>query len=105
MADNQIPVPNLNRIIDELMSEHRQGVEEVHLEPLFETVMNVEPVRSQQWRNHLRKKGPQKGRGWHNKLKKENQKKTKTLSLQKLRIYGLRSWRTRVSSAKEVLGS
>ena len=43
MTDNQIPVPDLNRIIDELMSEHRQGVEEVHLEPPTETVMNAEP--------------------------------------------------------------
>ena len=43
MADNQIPIPDLKRIIDELMSEHRQGVEEVHLEPPTETVMNVEP--------------------------------------------------------------
>ena len=43
MADNQIPISNLNRIIDELMSEHRQGVEKVHLEPLSETMMNVEP--------------------------------------------------------------
>ena len=43
MADNQIPVPDLNRIIDELMSEHCQGVEEVHLEPQSETVTNVEP--------------------------------------------------------------
>ena len=43
MADNQIPVTDLNRIIDELMSEHRQGLEEVHLEPPSETIMNVEP--------------------------------------------------------------
>ena len=43
MADNQIPVSDLNRIIDELMSEHRQGVEEVHLKPPSETVMNAEP--------------------------------------------------------------
>ena len=43
MADNLIPVPNLNRIIDELMSEHCQGIEEVHLKPPTETVMNVEP--------------------------------------------------------------
>ena len=43
MADNQIPIPDLNKIIDELMSEHRQGVEEVHLEPPTETVMNAEP--------------------------------------------------------------
>ena len=43
MADNQIPVPNLNRIIDELMSEHRQGVEKVHLEPPTETIVNAEP--------------------------------------------------------------
>ena len=42
MADNQIPVSDLNKIIDELMSEHRQGVEEVHLEPPSETVMNAE---------------------------------------------------------------
>ena len=42
MVDNQIPVPELNRIIDELMSEHRQGVEKVHLEPPIETVMNAE---------------------------------------------------------------
>ena len=42
MADNQIHVPDLNRIIDELMSEHSQGVEEVHLEPPT-TVMNAEP--------------------------------------------------------------
>ena len=41
MADNQIPVPNLKRIIDELMSKHRQGVEEVHLEPQSETVINA----------------------------------------------------------------
>ena len=43
MADNQIPVPDLNRIIDEFMSEHHQGVEEVHLEPSSEIVMNAEP--------------------------------------------------------------
>ena len=43
MADNQTPVPDLNRIIDELMSEHCQGVEEVHLEPQSETVTNAEP--------------------------------------------------------------
>ena len=43
MADYQIPVPDLNKIIDELMSEHRQGVEEVHMEPPTETVMNAEP--------------------------------------------------------------
>ena len=43
MADNQILVPDLNRIIDELMSEHYQGVEEVHLEPQSETVTNAEP--------------------------------------------------------------
>ena len=42
MADNQIPFPDLNKIIDELMSEHRQGVEEVHLEPPTETVVNAE---------------------------------------------------------------
>ena len=43
MADNQIPVPDLNRIIDELMSEHCQGVEEVHLEPQSKIVTNAEP--------------------------------------------------------------
>ena len=43
MADNQNPVPDLNRIINELMSEHCQGVEEVHLEPQSEIVINVEP--------------------------------------------------------------
>ena len=43
MADNQIPVSDLKKIIDELISEHRQGIEEVHLEPPFETVMNAEP--------------------------------------------------------------
>ena len=43
MVDNQNPVPDLNRIINELMSEHCQGVEEVHLEPQSETVTNVEP--------------------------------------------------------------
>ena len=41
MADNQIPIPDLNRIIDELMSKHHQGVEEVHLEPQFETVIKA----------------------------------------------------------------
>ena len=43
MADNQIPILDLNRIIDELMSEHHQGVIEVHLEPPTETIMNAEP--------------------------------------------------------------
>ena len=42
MADNQNPVPNLNKIINEHMSEHCKGVEEVHLEPQSETVTNVE---------------------------------------------------------------
>ena len=42
MADNQNPVPNLNRIINELMNEHCLGVEEVHLEPQSETVTNAE---------------------------------------------------------------
>ena len=48
MADNQIPVSDLNRIIDELMSEHRQGVEEFHLEPQSETVINVETETQQE---------------------------------------------------------
>ena len=43
MEDNQIPISDLNKIIDELMSEHYQGVEEVHLEPQSETVTNAEP--------------------------------------------------------------
>ena len=43
MADNQIPISDLNRIIDELMSEHCQGVEEVHLEPQSEIIMNARP--------------------------------------------------------------
>ena len=43
MEDNQNPVPDLNRIINELMSEHCQGVKEVHLEPQSEIVTNVEP--------------------------------------------------------------
>ena len=43
MVDNQIPVPDLNRIIYELMSEHCQGVEEVHLEPQSEIITNAEP--------------------------------------------------------------
>ena len=43
MADNQNPIPDHNRIINELMSEHCQGVEEVHLEPKSETVTNAEP--------------------------------------------------------------
>ena len=43
MANNQNPIPDLNIIINELMSEHCQGVEEVHLEPQSETVTNAEP--------------------------------------------------------------
>ena len=43
MADNQNHVLDLNRIINELMSEHCQGVEEVHLEPQSETIRNAEP--------------------------------------------------------------
>ena len=43
MADNQNPVPDLNRIINEVMSEHCQGVEEVQLEPQSETVTIAEP--------------------------------------------------------------
>ena len=43
MANNQIPVPNFNRIIDELMSEHCQGMEEVHLEPQSKTMTNAKP--------------------------------------------------------------
>ena len=42
MEDNQNPVSDLNRIINELMSENFQGVEEVHLEPQSETITNVE---------------------------------------------------------------
>ena len=43
MVDNQILVPNLNRIIDKIMSKHRQGVEEVHLEPPTKHFVNAEP--------------------------------------------------------------
>ena len=43
MADNKIPVPDLNGIINELMNEYFHGVEEVHLEPQSEIVTNVEP--------------------------------------------------------------
>ena len=42
MADNQGFVLDLNRIINELMSEHCQGVEEVCLEPHSETMTNAE---------------------------------------------------------------
>ena len=42
MVDKQIPILDLNRMIDELMSEHCQGVEEVHLEPQSETMMDAE---------------------------------------------------------------
>ena len=42
MADNQIPVLDLNRIIYELMSDHCQGIKEVHLEPQSETMTNAE---------------------------------------------------------------
>ena len=60
MADNQIPVPNLNRIIDELMSEHRQGVEEVHLEPPSETVMNAKPETQPAMEEPIEEEGPVK---------------------------------------------
>ena len=43
MEDNQNLVPDLNRIINEFMSEHCQIVEEVHLEPQSEAVTNAEP--------------------------------------------------------------
>ena len=43
MADNQVPILNLNRIINKLMSERCQGVEEVHMEPQSETVANADP--------------------------------------------------------------
>ena len=43
MANNQNPILDLNRIISELMSEHCQGVEKVHLEPQSENVTNAEP--------------------------------------------------------------
>ena len=42
-TDNQSSVPDLNRIINEPMSEHCQGVEEVRLEPHSETMINAEP--------------------------------------------------------------
>ena len=42
MVDNQIPILNLHRIIDELISDHCQGMEEVHLEPQSETMRNAE---------------------------------------------------------------
>ena len=43
MAENQIPVPNLNEMINEIMNECVHGEEEVHLEPQPETITNVEP--------------------------------------------------------------
>ena len=43
MADNKNPTSNLNGIINDLMSEHCHGVEEVHLEPQSEIVTNAEP--------------------------------------------------------------
>ena len=42
MAYNQILVPNLNIIVDALMSEHRLGAEDVHQEPSTGTVVNAE---------------------------------------------------------------
>ena len=42
MENNQILVPNLNGIINELMNAYCHGVEEVHLEPQSETVTNAE---------------------------------------------------------------
>ena len=43
MEVNQNSVSDLNRIINELMSEHCQGVEEVHPKPQYETMTNAEP--------------------------------------------------------------
>ena len=63
MEDNQIPVPDLNRIIDELMSEHRQGVEEVHLEPPTETVMNAEPETQSEMEEPVEEERAGKDRG------------------------------------------
>ena len=42
MADNQNSVLDLNRIIDELMNEHCQEVEEVHVGPQSKTLTNAE---------------------------------------------------------------
>ena len=60
MADNQIPVPDLNRIIDELMSEHFQGVKEVHLEPQSETMMNAEPENQPKMEEPVKEERPAK---------------------------------------------
>ena len=61
MADNQIPVPDLNRIIDELMSEHFQGVEEVHLEPQSETMTNAELENQQEMKGPVEEERDVKG--------------------------------------------
>ena len=45
MAENQIPVRDLNRLINDLMSDHYQRIEEVHLEPQYETMTNAEPEK------------------------------------------------------------
>ena len=42
MEDNQNSILDLNRIINELMSEHCLGVEEVRLESQSETMTNAE---------------------------------------------------------------
>ena len=81
MADKQIHVPDLNKIIDELMSEHCQGVEEVHLEPQFETMTNAELENQPKMEEPVEEERAAKRQREQNKLKKENQKKTKTLSL------------------------
>ena len=104
MADNQNPVPDLNRIINEVMSEHFQGVEEVHLGPQSETVTNVEPETQLAVEEPTEEERATK-RQKTVTLKKKKQGATKTWSLQKLKIYGIGCWLTRASSAKEVLGN
>ena len=90
MADNQIHVSDLNRIIDEVMSEHYQGVEEVHLEPQSETMTNAEPE------NQLE---------MEESVEEERAAKRQRVAEQTKKGESEEGWLTRASSTKEVLGS
>ena len=105
MAYKQIPVPDLNRIIDELMSEHCQGVEEVHLEPQSETMMNAKPENQSEMEEPIEEERVAKRQRVAEQTKEGESKEDKDFVSAEAKDIWTKCWLTRASSTKEVLGS
>ena len=87
------------------MSAHRQGVEEVHLEPLSETVMNAEPETQPAVEEPVEEERPAKRQRVAEQVEEGESEEDKDFISAEAKDIWTKVLRTRASYVKEVLGS